>query len=231
MATRTALHLQCAKNSATTLLVDWLKSVHYTSDVVEIEQFDFPFKLYWEKFLVSEEPPTMLCIGQTQPDWVTVHYNSFYVVRDIAASISDKLQCLAIVAMMQSTADANYLSIFDRGEHLRTLECVAGEWKKQEGEPLSFETQPLGRNIALESEEAFYAFSEFEVETYCENFGLELWLEEASNWTVASVPNALSNNSMDVSAKQRLCLLACVLNFGLRVIGFAPRHLSPSPEQ
>jgi len=42
------------------------------------------------------------------------------------------------------------------------------------------------------------------------------------------VPNALSNNSMDVRAKQRLCLLACPLNSELRVVGFAPRHLNRS---
>ena len=34
------------------------------------------------------------------------------------------------------------------------------------------------------------------------------------------------NNSMDVRAKQRLCLETCVVTFGLRVGGFAPRHLN-----
>jgi len=38
--------------------------------------------------------------------------------------------------------------------------------------------------------------------------------------------NKKHNNSMDVRAKQRLCLLACPLNSELRVGGFAPRHLS-----
>lgn len=33
------------------------------------------------------------------------------------------------------------------------------------------------------------------------------------------------NKSMDVRAKQRLCLLACPLNSELRAGGFAPRHL------
>ena len=33
---------------------------------------------------------------------------------------------------------------------------------------------------------------------------------------------------MDVRAKQRLCLLACLVSFSLRVGGFAPRHLSRS---
>ncbi len=36
------------------------------------------------------------------------------------------------------------------------------------------------------------------------------------------------NKSMDVRAKQRLCLLACPLNLELRGGGFAPRHLNRS---
>ena len=34
----------------------------------------------------------------------------------------------------------------------------------------------------------------------------------------------MSNNSMDVRAKQRLCLLACLFSLNLRVFGFAPRQ-------
>ena len=37
-----------------------------------------------------------------------------------------------------------------------------------------------------------------------------------------------ANNSMDVRAKQRLCLLACPLNSNGLSGGFAPRHLSRS---
>ena len=36
----------------------------------------------------------------------------------------------------------------------------------------------------------------------------------------------MPNKSMDVRAKQRLCLLACLFTLTLRVFGFAPRHLS-----
>jgi len=38
--------------------------------------------------------------------------------------------------------------------------------------------------------------------------------------------NTASNNSMDVRAKQRLCLLACPLNSNGLGGGFAPRHLN-----
>ncbi len=34
------------------------------------------------------------------------------------------------------------------------------------------------------------------------------------------------NNSMDVRAKQRLCMIRRSLNLKLRVGGFAPRHLN-----
>jgi hypothetical protein len=192
MATRIALHVQSNKDQVMSILVEWLKSVHQTISVNAADQTDFPFELYREKFLISEDEPTMLAICQTQPDWVTVHYNSFYNMGDVAPDVSDRLECLAIVAMMQSTADANYLLIHDRGKHLRTLECVAGEWKKQEGEPLYFEAYPLGRKIGREGEEPNYAFSDYEVETYCENFGLELWSEETSNWTVLNAGDTVS---------------------------------------
>ena len=36
----------------------------------------------------------------------------------------------------------------------------------------------------------------------------------------------LSNKSMDVRAKQRLCYLACPFTLTFRVGGFAPRHLN-----
>ena len=41
-----------------------------------------------------------------------------------------------------------------------------------------------------------------------------------------ALAKAMSNNSMDVRAKQRLCYLACLLNSELRGGGFAPRHLN-----
>ncbi len=43
-----------------------------------------------------------------------------------------------------------------------------------------------------------------------------------------ALAKAMSNNSMDVRAKQRLCYLACLLNSELRGGGFAPRQLNRS---
>jgi len=47
-------------------------------------------------------------------------------------------------------------------------------------------------------------------------------------WKKVRENNDTSNNSMDVRAKQRLCLVSCPLNSELRGGGFTPRHLRRS---
>jgi hypothetical protein len=125
MATRTALHIQSAKNLVEPKLFDWMKSVHQTSAVLAENHPELLPFAFLKNFICSEEiPPTMLAVCQTQPDWVTIHYNSFYNMSDFAAEISGNLDCLAVIAVMQSVTDCNYLSIHDNGKHLRTLETV-----------------------------------------------------------------------------------------------------------
>jgi len=151
------------------LLVDWLKSVHQVPSVSVVKQREFPISLYGDDF-VWEDLPTMLAIGPEQPDWVTVYYNSFYEMRDIAAAVSDTLKCYSVVVIAQSVSEAYLLCVHKRGEHLRTLQWVGeqGDWTIQEGEPLPFEKQPLGRNISEGGEEPFYIFERDEVlESYC----------------------------------------------------------------
>ena len=48
------------------------------------------------------------------------------------------------------------------------------------------------------------------------------------NKSVCAFNHGRHNNSMDVRAKQRLCLLACLVSLTLRGGGFAPRHLNRS---
>jgi|GEM_PF-4514589 len=192
MSTYTALHVQSDGASVEPLLVDWLKSIHQASSVSVVKQREFPLNLYGDDF-AWEDPPTMLAIGSEQPGWATVYYNSFYEMRDIAAEVSRTLKCYAVVVMAQSVSEAYFLCVCRDGEHLRTLQWVGdqGEWVIQEGEPLPFEKQPLGRNISGEGEEPFYVFERDEVLDYCANLGLELWGEaDVPLWAVLKVEGA-----------------------------------------
>jgi len=189
MSTYTALHIQSDEALVEPLLVDWLKSIHQVPSVSVAKQREFPLNLYGDDF-AWEDPPTMLAVGSEQLGWVTVYYNSFYEMRDIAAEVSRVLKCLTVVVMAQSVSEAYFLCIHRDGGHLRTLQWVGdqGEWMIQDGEPLPFEKRPLGRNISEEGDEPFYIFERDEVLEYCSNLGLELWNDaDVSSWTVLMV--------------------------------------------
>ena len=189
MSTFTALHIQSDRTAAIhKMLAAWLKSVHRVKSITT-KQGDFPIELYTKAFIMGGKPPTMLAIGSTQPDWVTVHYNSFYDMKDVASKASRDLSCITVVVMAQSVSEAYYLSIHKQGEHLRTLEWVGdqGEWVKQEGQPLPFEQRPLDKNIAEQGAEPFYIFEREAVAEYCSQLGLQVWNEYyGPNWITLS---------------------------------------------
>ena len=149
----------------------------------------------------------MLAVGKEQPDWLTVHYNSFYKMQDIAVALSRALSCLSVVVMAQSVSEAYFVSVHRGGEQLRTLEYAGdqGEWLTQEGPPLSFESYPLGRNLSEEGDKPFYVFGRDEVVAYCSQLGLKLWGEtDAPVWTVFSIGSAWLRRLRRIWPFQRL---------------------------
>ena len=193
MSTYTALHVQSRDDAAQSLFTQWLKSAN-GARIVHVSRLNsFPFDFYWDDFLISGQPPTVLAAGYEQPDWLTVHYNSFCKMQELSAELSRALNCLSVVVMAQSVSEAYFVSIHRCGEHLRTLEYAGdqGEWITQDGSPLPFENYPLGRNLSEKGEEPFYVFGRDEVEEYCSQLGLNLWRGAAAPvWTLLKAVKA-----------------------------------------
>src|SRR4029079_5418523 len=121
------------------------------------------------------------------------YYNSFHELQDLAQPISAELQTVVIVVMAQSVSETYFVSVFRKGDHLRTLEWSGevGAWVKQTGAPLPFETNPLGRNISEDREAPFFVFEREDVADYCKALGLVLWEtdDDGSAWTeIRAVP-------------------------------------------
>ena len=187
MTTYTALHIQSVQiASLHKELAEWLTTVHKTKSI-GITQGGFPAELYGDAFIVGEGYPNLLAIGSMPPNWLTVHYNSFYEMQDVASKISKTLSCLAIVVMAQSVSEAYLLSVHNNGKSLRKLYWVGeiGEWVAQEGAPLPFESNPLGHNIGTD-ENPFFVFDRESVIEYCKHLGLQLWDQVArpDSWTI-----------------------------------------------
>jgi len=88
--------------------------------------------------------------------------------------------------MAQSVSDAYHLEVWRAGKHLRTLYFGDGDWIRNEGAPLPFESSPLGTNLADEGEEPYFNFGRSDMIEYCGNLGLPLWQESSGEppWTV-----------------------------------------------
>jgi hypothetical protein len=127
----------------------------------------------------------MFAVGQAQDAWITVHYNSFFDCRQLLETLSQELRCLVVLVMMQSVSSACHITVCRNGKHLRTLEFADGEWAKKFGEPLPFEKEPLGHNIGT-VHEPFYVFEENDATEYCQQLGLNLWIDGADKWMIFS---------------------------------------------
>ena len=198
MSTHIAIHFQTEK---TIELIDaferYLRRTNRHSQISRVTS-DAINGIYGKSFINSNSaPPTTFAIAREQPDWTTVHYNSFFEYRDLPAEVSMKFNCLAVLVMAQSVSGAYYISVHSSGEHLRTLEFGDGEWLKLWGKPLPFEKAPLGHNIGSDSG-PFYIFDDDDLGLYCGSLGLNLWnLGVESEYTIlrTSLPSEPSNGN------------------------------------
>jgi hypothetical protein len=186
MGTYCALHVKTKdKGALVSGLERYLAEIH-RGRVIQTTVAETCGKLYGDEFLCSEkQPPTKFALISELPGWFTAHYNSFFRLRELAADISGTLNTVAIILTVQTCSSAYLLSISELGRHLRTLEFADGNWISQEGAPLPFESQPLGKNVAEEGEEPWYVFEDDSVREYCEHFGLKLWTDA---WMEADHP-------------------------------------------
>jgi hypothetical protein len=184
MSTYTAIHIHSKEiTRAQQICRAWLTE-SYPAATTTVTQGAFPRKAFAGIFDASR--PSLLVLGLTQPDWITIHYDSFNNMEALAQRLSRELACRAVVVLAQTVSDSYYISVDDGGERVRTLEFSADEgWLVQEGTPLPFEPRPLGKNIAEAGEEPLYFFGAEEIEAYCQELGFSLWgVEYEPAWVV-----------------------------------------------
>jgi hypothetical protein len=191
MATYTALHIQSGNLAEVQRrLVEWLKLEHNGGDV-HVEASNYPDEVYGETFINDEmnaRSPTVLAVGLTQPDWVTVHYNCFHEMRRAATELSAGLSSTVIVVLAQSVSDAYYFGVYQSGYLLRVLCFADGAWETREGTPLPFEKETSGQRVGGD-EAPVSEFGREEVIEYCAHFGLRLWEEadDTNEWIILRV--------------------------------------------
>jgi hypothetical protein len=177
MGTYTAFHLQSTDiDGIQKACHAWLAAIHHRRKV-SVDTGGFPSSAFIK--ILEDKPPTMLVVGQTYPDWITVHYNSFFKLEEPVARLSGQFGCLGVVVLAQTTSDYYFISVYRNGETIRALE-FAGDagWLAQKGTPLPFEQAPLGEDISEPNEEPFYFFGAEEAEAYCNNLGFSIFGDE-----------------------------------------------------
>jgi hypothetical protein len=154
---------------------------------IEVRPGEFPTRAFAKG--LGDRMPRLLALGSTPPGWVTIHYNSFHKMENLAPHLSRLLDARVAVVLAQTVSDGYYICVYDRGEPVRVLEVVQGtDWLMQAGAPLPFEEQPLGENVAEPGEEPFYFFGAQQAEAYCNGLGFSIFdAEYALEWVVLSV--------------------------------------------
>ena len=211
MGTQTVLYVQTANiEPVVEHLSRWMERVH--GKRIETRIADSVFDVY-DCFLLPEEntieaefetTPTMVGVGHDQGGWVTVHHNTFFEMFEVGKGLSADLRCRAVSLNAQTVTDAWRLGIFESGERIRRVDWVgeSGDWRLNEGKPLPFEAQPLGKNLGSE-EDPFYVFGHHEVSEYCAHLDLRIWRDDfGSPWTILSIPGVGSNRRPRVEEKE-----------------------------
>jgi hypothetical protein len=191
MGTYTAFHLQSTDiDGIQQACHAWLAATHHHRKV-SVDTGKFPSSAFIK--ILDNKPPTILVIGQTHPDWVTIHYNSFFEMEEPVARLSGQFGCLGVVVLAQTTSDCYFISVYRNGENIRTLEFEGDVgWLAQKGTPLPFEQVPLGENISEADEEPFYFFGTKEAEAYCNDLGFSIFGNEYEpQWAILKAKRRL----------------------------------------
>ncbi len=201
MSTWCALHIN-SENSQEVIAEAsrWLASTNDSQ--VESHQAETVDEIYGDKFLISEQVPSMVGIGSWSRGWTSLHFNSFNRMSDFASAISEHLKADVLTVMMQSVSEAYFIEVFRNGEHLRTLSYSGdqGQWDEQEGDPLPFEKNPLGHNISEKGEDPFFVFGREDTEEYCKNLGLDLRAEYGmSVWQILEVRSSSASHQSSIA--------------------------------
>lgn len=191
MRTYTAFHLQSTDvDGIQEACHAWLAATHHRRKV-SVDTGRFPSSAFIN--ILDDKPPTILVLGQTYPDWVTIHYNSFFEMEVPAARLSGQFGCLGVVVLAQTVSDYYFISVYRNGENIRALEFSGNAGGLvQKGTPLPFEQAPLGENISEPDEEPFYFFGSKEAAAYCNDLGFSIFGDDyESQWAILKAKRKL----------------------------------------
>lgn len=137
-------------------------------------------------FLIDGTLPNYLVIGTTEPEWITVIYNSSSKLEVWGTDLSKKFETIVIVTMAQSVDSYYYFALYEKGELMRELEyCYSDDMEPTNfGNKFSFEREEPGEKVEYEGEIS-YLFGFENIEEYCKHFGLTIQVDyDKFVWTI-----------------------------------------------
>jgi hypothetical protein len=161
---------------------------------VKVEWLPALYPRFNDVFVNESVEPSHLFIG-SMPNGITeVHFNSFGFCDKLASMINRKVGGRVFVVIYQSTAEAGYLSFYEKGEKRRSIEFGDGEITDQEGTLLDFESEPLGHDIG-EPGEPFFVFDSDDLERYLDRLDTDIPLygPEPPEWQLVFTENKPSS--------------------------------------
>ncbi len=166
--------------------VEKLKSL---SGITQSDERSFPNDHY-NSFILDEAYPNYLVVGMTQPEWVTIVYNSSSKLVDWCTNLSKEFSTLVVVTLAQSVSDYYYFACYDKGQKLRELEfCYSDDFEEVNfGKRFDFENEQPGQKTEFDGE-VEYCFDFDSIEEYCKHFSLIVQNDyDKTTWAILKGP-------------------------------------------
>ena len=142
---------------------------------VNVERLSALYPRFDDVFVNESVEPSHLFIGSLPNGITEIHFNSFGYCDTLASWITREVSGRVFVVIYQSTAEAGYLGLYEKGEKRRSIEFGDGEITEQEGTLLDFESEPLGHDIGKPGE-PFFVFDSDDLDRYLDKLDTNIAL-------------------------------------------------------
>jgi hypothetical protein len=142
----------------------------------------YPEYMYENISLDENADPGMLAIAESKNGWINIYHNSFQKLHQWGAFISKILNTSFIQIAGQTSSEAYYFLLYEKGALRREIEIMSmdAEVINDKGEKFPFEKEVF---FADDSEDFFDMSS---LEEYCTLFGLDINSEPAGHYIILS---------------------------------------------
>lgn len=181
MATFTNIFIETNElNKVIEYLTEWFREFHKPKEIEKFENQEYKdcfVKFYEDVSDKKKRTPTRIAIRQESDKWIKIDYNSFEKIESLALALSSLLFSQVLVVHKQTNSDYNYLAVYDKAVHLRTIEASENQILKNIGSPFKFEWKRL------------YEFHEVDLDDYCKELGLLFtdFYEEERSWILLKI--------------------------------------------